>query len=67
MKKSELRKLRQLNATPGMITAMKEKEFYNFARAQCLGGIVKIAFFYRSWLANGIRTPAIETFINKEG
>ena len=67
MKKNDLRALRSLNATQGMLTALKEKEFYNFARAQCLGGIVKIAFFYRSWLKDGIRTPAIETFINREG
>lgn len=67
MTKKNLRKLRSLNATQGMFTALNETEFDNFARAQCLGGIVKIAFFYRSWLKAGIKTPAIETFINREG
>ena len=67
MKKNDLRALRSLYATQGMITTMRKTQCNNFARAQCLGGIVKIAFFYRSWLKDGIRTPAIETFINREG
>lgn len=67
MTKKELRALRSLNATQGMFTALKETKFKNFARAQCLGKFVKIAFFHRSWLAAGIKTPVIETFINREG
>jgi hypothetical protein len=68
MKKSELRKLRQLNATPGMTTAMRRDENCTlFARAQNLGGILKFAFFKRHWLNEGIKTPVCETFVNTEG
>lgn len=67
MKKDELRALRSLNATPGMFTAMKNTDARIYARAQCLGPFVKIAFFYRRWLEKGIRTPVTETFINRDG
>ena len=68
MRKSELRKLRQLNTTPGMITAMKSSKNYDgFARAQYLGGILKIAFFKRDWIEKGINTPVCETFVNVQG
>ena len=68
MLKSELRKLRKLNATQGMLTEMKKSKKHNFfVRAQCLGPYVKIAIFKRSWLGKGIMTPCCETFINKDG
>lgn len=67
MKKNELRKLRTLNVTPGMLTALKEGKYDAFARAQCLGQYVKIAFFAKGWLEEGIKTPICETFLNGEG
>lgn len=68
MRKDELRKLRALNVTPGMLTAAKKQEKHDiFVRAQCLGGILKIAFFKPSWIKRGIKTPRCETFINQVG
>ena len=68
MRKDELRKLRTLNATPGMLTAMKSKDAtYYYARAQCLGKIVKIALFKQTWLKRGVRSPECEVFINRDG
>lgn len=67
MRKETLRKLRGLNVTPGMISAAKDGKCLYYARAQCLGAFIKIAIFPKGWILKGIKTPAIETFINKEG
>ena len=67
MRKDELRKLRALNVTPGMLSALKGGEYDCFARAQCLGAYVKVAFFKKSWMEEGIKTPICETFLNVDG
>ena len=68
MRKNELRKLRALNVTTGMMTAVKKEEKKNvYVRAQYLGSILKIAFFKYDWIKCGIKTPVCETFVNREG
>ena len=51
-----------------MLTAMKSKDAtYYYARAQCLGKIVKIALFKHTWLKRGVKSPECEVFINRDG
>lgn len=80
MRKSELEKLRTLNATPAMIRALQEpgtKRYYSgkineekyhlAARCQQLGGYLKISICTREDISKKVYTPKWDIFINYEG
>lgn len=76
MRKSELEKLRTLNATPAMIRALQEpgtKRYYSgkineekyhlAARCQQLGGYLKISICTREDISKKVYTPKWDIFI----
>ena len=75
MRKSELEKLRTLNATPAMIRALQEpgtKRYYSgkineekyhlAARCQQLGGYLKISICTREDISKKVYTPKWDIF-----
>lgn len=80
MRKSELEKLRTLNATPTMIKALQEpgtKRYYGgkineekyhlAARCQQLGGYLKVSICTKKDISKKVYTPKWDIFINYEG
>ena len=80
MRKSELEKLRTLNATPAMIKALQEpgtKRYYGgkineekyhlAARCQQLGGYLKVSICTKKDISKKVYTPKWDIFINYEG
>lgn len=80
MRKSELEKLRTLNATPAMIRALQKpgtkrnyygeinKEKYHLAaRCQQLGGFLKVSICTREDIGKKVYTPKWDIFVNYEG
>lgn len=80
MKKSDLEKLRTLNAIPSMINALslpgKEMEYYHrkaeyryhlAARVQQLNGLLKVSVCTREDIEAGNHTPKWDIFVNYEG
>ena len=80
MRKSELEKLRTLNATPAMIRALQEpgtkrhysgkineEKYHLAARCQQLGGYLKVSICTREDISKKVYTPKWDIFINYEG
>lgn len=79
MVKKELEKLRTLNATAGMIQALKaagtkktycginKYKYHLAARCQQLDGILKVSICTREDIEAGIRTPKWDIYLNYEG
>lgn len=80
MRKSELEKLRTLNATPAMIRALQEpgtkrnysgkingEKYHLAARCQQLGGYLKVSICTREDIGKKVYTPKWDIYINYEG
>ena len=80
MRKSELEKLRTLNATPAMIRALQEpgtkrhysgkineEKYHLAARCQQLGGYLKVSICTRKDIGKKVYTPKWDIYINYEG
>ena len=80
MRKSELEKLRTLNATPAMIKALQEagtkrnyggkineEKYHLAARCQQLGGYLKVSICTKEDIDKKVYIPKWDIFINYEG